>query len=84
MTTQTTQETIYALIETHTGVRVRDIKGSDDLFEDLDMDSLDLVELIMALEDKFDLEITDEDMEPVKTVDQLVTTITQLRQPCLG
>ena len=37
-------------------------------FEDLDADSLDIVELIMALEEEFDLEIPDEDAEKLTTV----------------
>lgn len=37
-------------------------------FEDLDADSLDLVEITMALEEEFDIEISDQEAEPVKTV----------------
>ncbi|MBC7335421.1 MAG: acyl carrier protein [Clostridia bacterium] len=40
----------------------------DTSFEDLNADSLDIVELIMALEEEFDLEIPDEDAEKLTTV----------------
>lgn len=43
--------------------------------EDLEADSLDVVELIMALEERFDLEISDEDAEKMKTVEDVVKYI---------
>lgn len=53
---------------------------SDDLaletsFDDLNADSLDVVELIMALEEEFDIEIPDEDAEKIKTVGDAVDYI---------
>ncbi|HHZ16480.1 MAG TPA: acyl carrier protein [Peptococcaceae bacterium] len=44
-------------------------------FDELDADSLDVVELIMALEDEFDIEIPDEDAEKIKTVGDAVEYI---------
>ena len=38
--------------------------------DDLDADSLDLVELVMALEEEFDIEVPEEDLEGVETVQQ--------------
>ena len=43
--------------------------------EDLEADSLDLVELIMAFEDKFDAEISDEDAQKITTVGEAVNYI---------
>ncbi len=43
--------------------------------DDLDADSLDVVELIMAIEDEFDLEIPDEDAEKISTVNDAVEYI---------
>ncbi len=44
-------------------------------FEDIDADSLDVVELVMALEEEFDLEIEDEEVENIKTVGDIVSYI---------
>jgi acyl carrier protein len=40
----------------------------EDTWSDLDVDSLDLVELVKALEDKFDIEISDDDLKPIESV----------------
>jgi acyl carrier protein len=45
--------------------------------DDLGADSLDVVELVMGLEEEFDIEIPDEDAEQIKTVEQAVTYIDQ-------
>ncbi len=45
--------------------------------EDLGADSLDLVELIMAMEEEFGLEISDEDAEKLQTVQDAVNYITE-------
>ena len=45
--------------------------------EDLGADSLDLVELIMAMEEEFGLEISDEDAEKIQTVQDAVNYITE-------
>ena len=44
-------------------------------FEDLGADSLDLVEIIMSLEEKFNIEITDDEAENITSVDQAVQLI---------
>ncbi len=45
------------------------------LVDDLDADSLDVVDLIMSLEEEFDIEIPDEEIEEIKTVGDLVRYI---------
>ncbi len=47
----------------------------DTTFEDIDADSLDIVELVMALEEEFDLEISDQEIENIKTVGDVVRYI---------
>ena len=49
-----------------------DVTMESDIQEDLGADSLDLVDLLMSLEDDFDLEVPDEDVEKIKTVGDLV------------
>ncbi len=44
-------------------------------FEDIDADSLDIVELVMALEEEFDLEISDQEIENIKSVGDVVKYI---------
>ena len=46
-----------------------------DLVKDLGADSLDLVDVVMSLEDEFDKEIPDEDVEKIKTVGDIVSYI---------
>ena len=50
------------------GVKADDIKTESKFVDDLGADSLDLVELIMSFEDKFGIEISDEDAEKIITV----------------
>ena len=50
------------------GVKTEDIKAESKFIDDLGADSLDLVELIMAFEDKFGIEISDDDAEKIITV----------------
>jgi len=53
----------------------KDKVSPDTTFEDIDADSLDVVELVMALEEEFDLEISDEEVEKIKTVGDIVNYI---------
>ncbi len=71
-----TQEQVVNLIAEQLGVSDTQIKLTDTL-DDLGLDSLDEVELIMALEDEFDLEISDEDADKLETVQQAVDYITR-------
>ena len=50
------------------GVKEEDVKPSAAFVEDLGADSLDTVELVMALEDEFETEIPDEEAEKITTV----------------
>tara|TARA_Y100000780_G_C13695385_1_gene421399 strand:- start:10037 stop:10282 length:246 start_codon:yes stop_codon:yes gene_type:complete len=49
------------------------IKAESSFIDDLGADSLDIVELVMTMEEKFDLEIPDEDAETLKTVGDALT-----------
>jgi acyl carrier protein len=52
-----------------------EIKVESKFTEDLGADSLDVVELVMALEEKFDIEIPDEEAEGIKTVQDAINFI---------
>lgn len=54
------------------GINAEDITGENKIVEDLGADSLDQVELFMALEDEFNIAIPDEDAEKLATFSQLV------------
>ena len=59
------------------GVDGADVSDDASFQEDLDADSLDLVELIMELEDQFAVKISDEDAQGIQTVGQAVDYIQQ-------
>lgn len=65
-------EDIKAVIVEVLGVDPEKVTLEADLREDLEADSLDLVELIMAFEDKFGVEIPDEDAQQINTVGEAV------------
>jgi acyl carrier protein len=52
------------------------VTGEASFMDDLGADSLDTVELVMALEEEFDIEISDEDAEKIQTVQDAVDYIT--------
>jgi len=57
------------------GVKEQEVKPEASFVEDLGADSLDTVELVMALEEEFGIEIPDEDAEKAKTVGEVVEYI---------
>jgi len=61
------------------GVNIDEIKEDSKFVEDLGADSLDVVELVMALEEKFDIEIPDESAEGIATVTDAVKFIEEAK-----
>ena len=71
----TTLERVQAIVVDRLGVEADQVVESAEFIGDLDADSLDLVEVIMAMEQEFDLEIKDEDAEKIRTVNDAVKYI---------
>ncbi len=62
------------------GVSENEVTPEASFIEDLGADSLDIVELVMALEEEYDMEISDEEAEKIRTVQDVVNYIENRRQ----
>ena len=68
---------VRAIIAEQLGVKLEEVTDSASFVEDLGADSLDTVELVMALEEEFGIEIPDEDAEKMVTVGDAIKYIDQ-------
>ncbi len=71
------EEKVKECIVTQLGVNEDEVTKEASFFDDLGADSLDIVELVMAFEEKFGIEIPDEDTEKIRTVGDAVKYITE-------
>ena len=69
------EERVKKIIVTQLAVDIAEVTPQSQFVQDLGADSLDTVELVMALEEEFDVEIPDEDAEKIKTVGDAVSYI---------
>ena len=69
------EERVIKMVAEQLGVKEEEVKVTSSFVEDLGADSLDTVELIMALEEEFDAEIPDEEAEKIATVTDAITYI---------
>ncbi len=69
------EERIKSIIVEQLGVSLEEVTPQASFIEDLGADSLDIVELIMALEEEYDIEIPDEDAEKITTVQDVVSYV---------
>ncbi|MCG8391493.1 MAG: acyl carrier protein [Pseudomonadales bacterium] len=69
------EERVSKIIVEQLGVKPEDVKPEASFVEDLGADSLDTVELVMALEEEFETEIPDEEAEKINTVQSAVDYI---------
>ncbi len=70
-----TVEQVIGVVADRLGKPVDEVKPESNFVEDLDADSLDLVELIMALEDEYDVTIPDEDAQNIRTIADAVAYV---------
>jgi acyl carrier protein len=71
------EQKVFDIIVEQLKVSPEEVTLEASFIEDLGADSLDLVELIMAMEEEFGLEISDEDAEKIQTVQDAVNYITE-------
>ncbi len=69
------QDKVKKIIAEKLGVDASDVVPQASFIDDLGADSLDLVELIMSMEEAFEIEISDEDAEKLKTVQDAIDYI---------
>jgi acyl carrier protein len=75
MATSAIESKVKSIIADQLGVGEDEIKPESSFIEDLGADSLDIVELVMAMEEEFEVEIPDEEAENIKTVGDAINYI---------
>ena len=71
----TVEQQVKAIVAEQLGVKLEQVTSDASFVDDLGADSLDTVELVMALEEEFETEIPDEDAEKITTVQQAIDYI---------
>ena len=71
-------ERIREIVAEKVGIEEADITMETSFADDLDADSITLFELVMALEDEFNIEIDDESIEQIKTVGDIVNYLEEI------
>jgi acyl carrier protein len=75
MTTGNVEQKVKGIIAEQLGVAEDEIKTTSSFIEDLGADSLDIVELVMAMEEEFEVEIPDEEAENIKCVQDAINYV---------
>ncbi len=66
------EQQVKSIVAEQLGVKEEEVTNEASFVDDLGADSLDTVELVMALEEEFDTEIPDEEAEKINTVQQAI------------
>lgn len=66
------REKVITIIADYIGLPKKEVEESKNLYDDLKMDSLDVLEIIMELEDEFNITIPDETYFEIKSVDDII------------
>ncbi len=77
MNVEEIEKRVFEIVAEQLGADVSEIKLTSSFVDDLGADSLDTVELVMALEDAFDMEIPDADAAKITTVAQAIEYVKQ-------
>lgn len=72
------RETILGLIAEQFNVDVKSLNDDTSFMDDLNADSIDIVELVMSLEDEFDVQIDDEVLQRMNTIGDVIEYIEEL------
>jgi acyl carrier protein len=71
------EERVKKIVAEQLGVKEEEVKSASSFVEDLGADSLDTVELVMALEEEFETEIPDEEAEKITTVQLAINYVNE-------
>ena len=71
------EQKVIKLVSEATKVEAAKITPATSFIDDLNLDSLDIVELMMKMEDEFEVEIPEEDAEGLKTVQDVITYLSK-------
>lgn len=77
-TAPTTFDRVLSVLENRLGVDPKDVKPEAKIQEDLGIDSLERVDLAIEMEDAFNIRISDDDLDGIVTVQDLINTIDRL------
>lgn len=75
---KTIESRVTQIIVAQLGLKHDEVTPEKHIEDDLGADSLDMIEMIMAAEEEFEMDISDNDAEQVKTVQQAIDLITRL------
>ena len=80
MTVEEIEDKVFTIVSEQMAINKAEITRETSFVNDLNADSLDIVELVMEFEDNFDMSIPDEEAEKIKTVGQVVDYIATQQQ----
>jgi acyl carrier protein len=69
------EDRVSAIIVEQLGVTKEELAPKASFIDDLGADSLDIVELVMAMEEEFDIEIPDDDAEKIQTIEDVISYV---------
>jgi acyl carrier protein len=73
------EEQVIEILADELGYDTEDVTPNANLEVDLNADSLDVTEIVMALEDKFDIEVADDDVDKIRTVGDVIKLVERLK-----